>query len=110
MNSSIYAPLMARMTIRTPVPVLKIYLKKVRCKRHFRQIAGLYTDMSQTKSITVDQHYTVAEVAELLNVHEMTVRQWYWKNGLKIQRVGRKGVRIAAADLTTFLLQCNRAA
>jgi hypothetical protein len=38
----------------------------------------------------------------------MTVRQWYWKKGLKIQRVGRKGVRIAAADLKTFLVQCNR--
>jgi excisionase family DNA binding protein len=66
--------------------------------------------MNQTKSIAVDQHYTVAEVAELMNVHEMTVRQWYWKNGLKIQRVGRKGVRIAAADLRAFLVQCNRTA
>ena len=66
--------------------------------------------MNQTKSITVDQHYTVAEVAELLNVHEMTVRQWYWKKGLKIQRVGRKGVRIAAADLRAFLDQCNQTA
>ena len=66
--------------------------------------------MSQTKSSTVDQHYTVAEVAELLNVHEMTVRQWYWKKGLRIQRVGRKGVRIAAADLKAFLDHCNRAA
>ena len=66
--------------------------------------------MSQIKSIAVDQHYTVAEVAELMNVHEMTVRQWYWKNGLKIQRVGRKGVRIAAADLKAFLVQCNRTA
>jgi excisionase family DNA binding protein len=65
--------------------------------------------MSQIKSTTVDQHYTVSEVADLLNVHEMTVRQWYWKNGLKIQRVGRKGVRIAAADLDAFLVQCNRA-
>ena len=66
--------------------------------------------MNQNMSIAVDQHYTVAEVAKLLNVHEMTVRQWYWKKGLKIQRVGRKGVRIAAADLKAFLNQCNRAA
>jgi len=66
--------------------------------------------MSLNKSIIVDQHYTVSEVAELLHVHEMTVRHWYWKNGLRIQRVGCKGVRIAAADLKTFLDQCNRAA
>jgi len=65
--------------------------------------------MSQTKSVILDQHYTVAEVAELLNVHEMTVRQWYWRSGLKIQRVGRKGVRIATADLNAFLAQFNRA-
>lgn len=66
--------------------------------------------MNQNMSIAVDQHYTVAEVAKLLNVHEMTVRHWYWEKGLKIQRVGRKGVRIAAADLKAFLNQCNRGA
>jgi excisionase family DNA binding protein len=63
--------------------------------------------MSQNHSKTVDQHFTVAEVAKLLNVHEMTVRNWYWRDGLKIQRVGRKGVRIAAADLNAFLVRCN---
>ena len=58
--------------------------------------------------MTVDQHYTVSEVAELLSVHEMTVRQWYAKKFLKVQRVGRKGVRIAAVELKAFLDQCNR--
>ena len=58
--------------------------------------------------MTVDQHYTTSEVAELLSVHPMTVRQWYTKNELKIQRIGRKGVRIAAGDLKTFLDRCNR--
>lgn len=64
--------------------------------------------MSQSKPVTVDQHYTVSEVAELLGVHEMTVRQWYTKKSLKIQRVGRKSVRIAAGDLKGFLAECNR--
>ncbi|MCE5310701.1 MAG: helix-turn-helix domain-containing protein [Acidobacteriales bacterium] len=66
--------------------------------------------MSRNESVTVDQHYTVAEVAQLMNVHEMTVRHWYWGRGLKIQRVGRKGVRIAAADLKAFLECCNHLA
>ena len=57
--------------------------------------------------MTVDQHYTVSEVAELLGVHEMTVRQWYTKKSLKVQRVGRKSVRISAGELRTFLDQCN---
>jgi excisionase family DNA binding protein len=64
--------------------------------------------MSQSKSVTVDQHYTTTEVAALLSVHPMTVRQWYTKNELKIQRVGRKGVRIAAGELKVFLDQCNQ--
>jgi len=62
-------------------------------------------DMSHTEPQMVDQHYTVAEVAKLLRVHEMTVRQWYVKKGLRIQKVGRKGVRIAAWDLKMFLAQ-----
>ena len=64
--------------------------------------------MSQSKPVTVEQHYTITEVAELLSVHEMTVRQWYTRKFLKVQRVGRKGVRIAAGDLREFLDQCNQ--
>lgn len=64
--------------------------------------------MSQSKPVTVGQHYTVAEVANLLHVHEMTVRSWYRKNRLKIQRIGRKGVRIAATDLKVFLDQMQQ--
>lgn len=63
--------------------------------------------MSHTESQMLDQHYTVAEVASLLHVHEMTVRQWYVKKGLRIQKVGRKGIRIAAWDLKMFLAQFN---
>ena len=70
--------------------------------------AVLYIGMSHTQLERVDQYYTVAEVARLLNVHEMTVREWYWKRDLKIQRVGRKGVRIAAWDLKVFLAQLNK--
>ena len=68
---------------------------------------ALYIGMSQNPLEMLDQYYTVAEVARLLNVHEMTVRDWYWKGNLKIQRVGRKGVRIAAWDLKVFLAQLN---
>lgn len=63
--------------------------------------------MSHTLLEMLDQYYTVAEVSKLLNVHEMTVRDWYWKGNLKIQRVGRKGVRIGACDLKAFLAQLN---
>jgi len=63
--------------------------------------------MSHTESQTLGQHYAVAEIAKLLHVHEMTVRQWYVKKGLRIQKVGRKGIRIAAWDLKAFLAQFN---
>jgi len=69
--------------------------------------AALYIGMNHTQLEMLDQHYTVGEVARLLNVHEMTVRDWYWKGNLKVQRVGRKGVRIAAWDLKAFLAQLN---
>lgn len=69
--------------------------------------SALYINMSHTESEVLDQYYTVAEIAKMLNVHEITVRQWYVKNNLKIQRVGRKGVRIAARDLKAFLAQLN---
>src|SRR5450755_1250405 len=45
-------------------------LQESQPKPHFPRIACLYIDMSQIKSIAVDQHYTVSEVAELMNVHE----------------------------------------
>ena len=68
----------------------------------------LHIRMSQSKSETVEQHYTVAEVAALLRVHEMTVRNWYSKKGLRIQRVGRLGIRIASSDLKLFLEAFNQ--
>jgi excisionase family DNA binding protein len=63
--------------------------------------------MSHTESEIIDQHYTISEVAHLLHVHPLTVRHWYWEQGLRIQRVGKQGVRIAARDLKTFLSACN---
>jgi excisionase family DNA binding protein len=77
--------------------------------RPSERLAALYIGMSHTQLEILDQYYTVAEVARMLNVHEMTVRDWYWKKNLKIQRVGRKGVRIAAWDLKAFLAQLNEA-
>lgn len=64
--------------------------------------------MSQSKSETVEQHYTVPEVAALLRVHQMTVRNWYSKKGLRIQRVGKLGIRIASSDLKVFLETLNK--
>lgn len=68
----------------------------------------LYISMSQSKSENIEQHYTVAEVAALLRVHQMTVRNWYSKRGLRIQRVGEHGIRIASSDLKEFLAAFNQ--
>ena len=64
--------------------------------------------MSLHKSDQIEQYYTVAEVAKLLNVHEMTVRQWYASGKLHIQRVGRKAVRISTVELRMFLDSSSR--
>jgi Mn-dependent DtxR family transcriptional regulator len=50
--------------------------------------------MNHTQLEMLDQYYTVGEVAKLLNVHEMTVRDWYWKENPRVQRAGRIGKRI----------------
>jgi excisionase family DNA binding protein len=56
----------------------------------------------------IEQYYSVAEVAKLLNVHEMTIRQLYASGKLRIQRIGKKTIRISGADLNDFLAASNR--
>jgi len=48
---------------------------------------------------------TVKEVANLLNVHPLTVRRWEKKGHLKSYRIGPKGViRFNREDLSDFLI------
>ena len=49
-----------------------------------------------------DRFFTIAEVAEDLNVSTRTVRRWITAGELVVHRVGSV-VRIAASDLRAFL-------
>ena len=71
------------------------------------EIARLYIAVNHSEPKLIDQHYSVAQVADLLRVHPQTVRQWYKRQGLRIQRVGKQGVRIASSALREFLATSN---
>ena len=51
-----------------------------------------------------DVLFTVAQVAEKLQVHEKTVKRWLLSADLKGIRVGRQW-RIASQDLDAFLVE-----
>ena len=48
------------------------------------------------------QFYSIAEVADLLDVHSRTVRRWLGKKELIAHRFGRQ-LRISRADLEAFV-------
>jgi excisionase family DNA binding protein len=50
-----------------------------------------------------DEIYTVQEVAQQMKVSERTVRNWIEKEGLPAFPIGKRGYRVAKADLDTWV-------
>lgn len=51
-----------------------------------------------------DRFYTIADIVDLLQVHEQTVRRWLKQGELRGTMLGRKaGYRIAGGDLRAFI-------
>jgi len=50
-----------------------------------------------------EEIYTVQEVAQHMKVSERTVRNWIEKEGLPAFPIGKRGYRIAKADLDTWV-------
>jgi excisionase family DNA binding protein len=50
-----------------------------------------------------DEIYTVQDVARQMKVSERTVRNWIEKEGLPAFPIGKRGYRIAKADLTLWV-------
>lgn len=56
-----------------------------------------------------DRWFTIAEIVDMLKVHEQTVRRWIKSGELRASLLGRKaGYRIRARDLETFLEDRSR--
>jgi len=54
--------------------------------------------------VEVNRWYTIAEIVEMLSVHEQTVRRWLKTGELRGTLLGRKaGYRIQGSDLQAFL-------
>jgi excisionase family DNA binding protein len=51
----------------------------------------------------MEKIYTVKEVAEILNMAEITIRQWMGRGQLNFIRIGTKAVRITQSELDRIL-------
>ncbi len=49
------------------------------------------------------EYFTVEQVAEQMQVHERTVRNWIAHEGLPAFPIGKRGYRIAKSDLQAFI-------
>ena len=58
--------------------------------------------MTNSNAIVAKPFYSVAEVADLLNFNERTIRRWIDQGDLIVHRFGRE-LRISRADLETFV-------
>ncbi len=59
--------------------------------------------MSATVSDMEKKMLTVTEVAQRLQVHENTVRNWITRGDLEATRVGPRMIRVDATALDTFM-------
>jgi len=54
--------------------------------------------------VEVNRWYTIAEIVDMLSVHEQTVRRWLKSGELRGTLLGRKaGYRVQGNDLQAFL-------
>ena len=54
--------------------------------------------------VEVNRWYTIAEIVNMLSVHEQTVRRWLKSGELRGTLLGRKaGYRVQGTDLQAFL-------
>ncbi len=60
--------------------------------------------LAQLNSIAMDEEFlTVMEIAEILKVNPMTVRNWISREELPALRVGSRRVRVRQTDFDAFL-------
>jgi excisionase family DNA binding protein len=66
--------------------------------------AELMRPLAQLDSLAMDEEFlTVNEIAEILKVNPMTVRNWISREELPAVRVGSRRVRVRRADFDAFL-------
>lgn len=49
------------------------------------------------------EYFTVEQIAEQMQVHERTVRNWIAHEGLPAFPIGKRGYRISKGDLQAFI-------
>jgi excisionase family DNA binding protein len=51
----------------------------------------------------MEKYYTVKEISTILNMAEITIRQWMGNGKLQFIRIGNKSVRIPESELQRIL-------
>lgn len=51
----------------------------------------------------MERYYTVKEISSILNLAEITIRQWMGNGKLNFVRIGNKSVRIPESELNRIL-------
>jgi excisionase family DNA binding protein len=60
-----------------------------------------------SRTLQAERFYTILQIAELLHVHERTVRRWIDKEKLRAHEFGAV-IRIVESDLRAFLAAHRR--
>jgi excisionase family DNA binding protein len=51
----------------------------------------------------MEKLYTIQEIADLLQVHQLTVRRWIKEEKLKCLRLSERNIRISKTELDRFV-------
>jgi excisionase family DNA binding protein len=63
----------------------------------------MYDNKSRKEVIYMERYYTVKEISSILNLAEITIRQWMGNGKLNFVRIGGKSVRIPESELNRIL-------
>ena len=63
----------------------------------------MYDNKSRKEVIYIERYYTVKEISSILNLAEITIRQWMGNGKLNFVRIGGKSVRIPESELNRIL-------
>jgi excisionase family DNA binding protein len=51
----------------------------------------------------MEKLYTIQEIADLLQVHQLTVRRWIKEEKLKCLRLSERNIRVSKTELDRFV-------
>ena len=69
--------------------------------------AGIFLPKNKQQQPQFEQHFTIAQVAELTGTSDATVRRWISAGDLRAYYFGKRAIRIDPADLRAMRQEVN---